>query len=154
MSVGVAGGRPRPDETETLIRVWEAAVRSTHAFLTEAGIAFYREVVREALPKIDLHVRRDAQGQPVAFLATVDERIEMLFVHSAAQGNGLGRELVQWARQQKEAATAPPVPINFIYLSIIHLYYLTHRYPRLLAHPPPALTALSRRRRDGLVPLV
>lgn len=103
MSVGVAGGRPRPDETETLIRVWEAAVRSTHAFLTEAGIAFYREVVREALPKIDLHVRRDAQGQPVAFLATADERIEMLFVHSAAQGNGLGWELVQWARQQKGA---------------------------------------------------
>lgn len=103
MSAGATGDRPRPGETETLIRVWEAAVRSTHAFLTEAGIAFYREVVREALPQIDLHVRRDAQGQPVAFLTTADERIEMLFVHSAAQGKGLGWELVQWARQQKGA---------------------------------------------------
>lgn len=32
---------------------------------------------------------------------------------------------------EEKAATAPPVPINFIYLSIIHLYYLTYRYPRL-----------------------
>lgn len=90
-----------PTDTDALLRVWEAAVRSTHPFLTETDIAFYRPIVREALPQVELYVVHDTQHRPVAFMGLGPEQIEMLFVHPAAQGKGIGRRCLQYARQQK-----------------------------------------------------
>ena len=41
--------RPTPQDYDELLAVWEASVRSTHHFLTEENIQFYKPLVRRAL---------------------------------------------------------------------------------------------------------
>lgn len=38
--------RPTPQDYDELLAVWEASVRSTHHFLTEENIQFYKPLVR------------------------------------------------------------------------------------------------------------
>ena len=59
-----------PDDFEELAEVWEASVRATHDFLSEADIRELRSLL------------------PVRYL---------LFVRPEYRGRGCGRKLVEWA---------------------------------------------------------
>lgn len=88
-----------PDERFAVLAewmsLWEASVRSTHGFLTQGDIVALRPVVRSALTTVpELWGMRDRSGRWVAFMGMAEEGLEMLFVHPAAQGMGLGRQLV------------------------------------------------------------
>ena len=53
-----------------LTDIWEASVRATHTFLTEADIAALREYVPDALCAVEhLTVLLDDSGRPVGFCA-------------------------------------------------------------------------------------
>ena len=39
--------RPTPQDYDELLTVWEASVRSTHHFLAEKDIQFYKPLIRE-----------------------------------------------------------------------------------------------------------
>ena len=89
-----------PDLTQALVQVWEASVRATHTFLTEAEILRIREYVPQALGGVAHLVIAEAEpGAPVGFLGAENGRLEMLFLSPAARGNGLGRQLVELAIQ-------------------------------------------------------
>ena len=88
------------DRTQDLIadltRLWEASVRATHHFLSEADICEIREFVPVALANIPyLLVAKDDTG-PVAFMGVDGRAIEMLFVDHARRGMGIGRSLIQY----------------------------------------------------------
>ena len=75
-----------PDESEKLknelVEVWEASVRSTHRFLTEKDIRFFKPLVRNKyIPVVELYTIRNGQNRIAAFMGLSDELIEMLFVH-------------------------------------------------------------------------
>lgn len=93
--------RPTPEEYEKLLQVWEASVRSTHYFLTEADIQFYKALVPSYFPAVDLYVIRNKQGSIAAFMGLSDTEIEMLFVHPKEQGKGLGKQLIHLAVWKK-----------------------------------------------------
>ncbi len=81
-----------------LLGVWERAVRSSHHFLTEDDIAFFKPLVRDRyLPAVRLFAIRDAAGHIAAFMGLSDDLLEMLFVMPEAQGCGYGRALVEHA---------------------------------------------------------
>lgn len=95
---------------DELIRVWEEAVRSSHHFLTEADIDFYRPRVRDIyFPAVELYVIRDecvsdahgAEGGIVAFMGLSDDMVEMLFVLPSCQGKGYGSALLRYAWEEK-----------------------------------------------------
>jgi putative acetyltransferase len=87
-----------PFDLPRLMAVWDSAVRATHDFLHPADIERLRPLVRRGLSTFSpLHVLRDAQGAPYAFLGVEDRAIEMLFVHDAWRGRGAGRRLVAFA---------------------------------------------------------
>lgn len=87
-----------PDDYARVVEVWEASVRATHDFVTEADIAVIRPLVREGLPHVPhLLCVRERAGQVAGFIGVEDGKVEMLFVHPAWRGQGIGRRLLSYA---------------------------------------------------------
>lgn len=88
---------------DDLIRVWEASVRSSHHFLTEDDIQFYKPLIRnEYFPAVTLYIIRDERSKHIAaFMGLSDELIEMLFVDPSQQGKGYGKLLIEYAIREK-----------------------------------------------------
>ena len=89
------------DETAlaALLAVWESSVRATHAFLSEPDIAALRPQVLEGLRGIETLCVTEIGGEPVGFLGTAGEKIEMLFVSAGFRGAGLGKRLLVHAME-------------------------------------------------------
>nr|WP_245678128.1 acetyltransferase [Chondromyces crocatus] len=91
------------EEFDRLVEVWEAAVRATHHFLSEEDIAHFRPLVRnEFLQAVSLFAVRDARGVVTGFAGVANGKLEMLFVHPAHHGAGIGRCLVEHAIEAHE----------------------------------------------------
>lgn len=87
-----------PEDYPRVVDVWEASVRATHDFLTEADIQFYLPFVQNGLPHVEhLLCMRDSTGQVVGFIGVVGMKIEMLFIDPAWRGQGIGRRLLTHA---------------------------------------------------------
>ena len=80
-----------------LLDVWQASVRASYHFLTEADIRVLTPQAEEALRQIEtLWTVRDGL-LPVGFMGVQERKIEMLFLHPDYFRRGLGKELVQRA---------------------------------------------------------
>lgn len=87
-----------PADFSRVVAVWEASVRATHHFVSEADIQFFRPLVREELPHMtQLACVRDDTGQVAGFVAAAGGKVEMLFLHPDARGQGAGRRLLEHA---------------------------------------------------------
>lgn len=96
-----------PDESEKLkdelVEMWEASVRSTHHFLAEKDIRFFKPLVRDKyIPVVELYTIRNEQNRIAAFMGLSDELIEMLFVHPEEQGKGYGKQLIEFAIHDRQ----------------------------------------------------
>lgn len=86
--------------SDELTRVWEEAVRSSHHFLTEDDIRFYRQRMRGMyLPAVDLYVIRDTHI--AAFMGLSDDMVEMLFVLPSEKGKSYGSALLRYALHER-----------------------------------------------------
>lgn len=93
---------PGIQEYDEMLQVWEASVRSTHHFLKEEDILFYKPQVKELyFPTTELYIMRNKQGKIAAFMGLSKELIEMLFVHPHAQGKGYGTQFIDFALHEK-----------------------------------------------------
>jgi putative acetyltransferase len=96
----------RSNDLETLFSIWLSAVQATHSFLSEADIEFYANLVRnDYLPHAEFWVAVDASDVPVAFMGMTGAMIDALFVAPGQHGKGVGRLLVQHARERIGALT-------------------------------------------------
>lgn len=96
-----------PDESEKLkdelVEMWEASVRSTHHFLAEKDIRFFKPLVRDKyIPVVELYTIRNEQNRIAAFMGLSDELIEMFFVHPEEQGKGYGKQLIEFAIHNRQ----------------------------------------------------
>lgn len=92
--------RVEPEDFDPLVELWEASVRATHDFVTEADIARFTPLVRDALPQIPgLACVRGPDGRVCGFVAVADAKVHMLFIDPARRGHGLGRRLLEHAVQ-------------------------------------------------------
>ena len=84
-----------------LLDLWEASVRATHHFLSDAAIRQIAGYVPQALREVPLlAVAYDAQGRAVGFMGAAGEKLEMLFLAPSARGQGLGRQLLRYGIAQ------------------------------------------------------
>ena len=83
-----------PDLLASLLTVWEASVRATHLFLTDAEIRRIREYVPQAMAAVQHLVVAEEANQPMGFMGAENGRLEMLFLSPDARGKGLGRQLM------------------------------------------------------------
>ncbi|NJM40034.1 MAG: GNAT family N-acetyltransferase [Anaerolineae bacterium] len=66
--------------------------------MSEADIQFFKPMVRNALPHIvQLAYMRDADGHVAGYIAAVEGKVEMLFIHPDARGLGVGKRLLAYA---------------------------------------------------------
>ena len=97
MEISIVENRT-PQVIEALLQLWEASVRATHDFLTESEIARIGAYVPRALQGVcHLVAAKREDGSLTAFLGVEGRRIEMLFVHSACRGCGVGKRLITHA---------------------------------------------------------
>lgn len=81
-----------------VVEVWEASVRATHHFLTEADIQFFKSLVEDDLKHLEVLASvRDGNGQVAGFVGVEGVTVEALFVHPAWRGRGIGRRLLTYA---------------------------------------------------------
>lgn len=87
------------DDCAEILDVWEASVRATHHFITEADIQYYKTHIPAGLAHIHLACIRNAEGRMVAIIGIDKRFIEMLFVRPEERGKGFGKQLIQYAIQ-------------------------------------------------------
>lgn len=81
-----------------LMGVWENSVRSSHHFLKEEDIEYFRPLIRnQYFFAVELFAIRNEKGRIAAFMGLSEDKIEMLFVLQEEQGKGYGKALVEYA---------------------------------------------------------
>ena len=90
-----------PADYRELLRVWEASVRSTHHFLAEEDLQYYKsQITDHYFPHVRLHLIRNPQQEIVAFIGLSEELIETLFIHPFYQKRGYGKMLLEFAARE------------------------------------------------------
>jgi putative acetyltransferase len=88
----------RPDEYDRAAELWEASVRATHDFVTEADLDVFRPLVRASFGEIpQLAGLRSDDGLLVGFIGVDSGTVEMLFLDPAYRGQGGGSLLLTHA---------------------------------------------------------
>lgn len=85
---------------EKLLTIWEASVRATHLFLSDAEVKQIKEYVPQAFKSVEhLIIAQRENGEPAAFMGVAAHRLEMLFLSPQERGKGLGKQLLQYGIQ-------------------------------------------------------
>lgn len=75
-----------PELLRQLLVIWEASVRATHLFLSDAEVRKIKEYVPQVLTDVShLVIAERATGCPVAFMGVEGQRLEMLFLSGGAR---------------------------------------------------------------------
>lgn len=92
----------RAKDRQALFALWDASVRATHGFVSEADLAMYAGLVRDYyLPQTRVLVAVDERDAPLGFIGVLGNRIEALFVRPDRHGEGIGRMLVADAKAKR-----------------------------------------------------
>lgn len=92
------------NEYGILVDLWEASVRATHNFLAEKDIQYFKPLIlNQYLDAVELRSARNASGDILGFLGVADDKIEMLFILPERRGQGIGRQLLDYAIQEMGA---------------------------------------------------
>lgn len=90
-----------PQQLERLLMIWEASVRATHHFLSDAEVKQIKSYVPQALQSVShLIIAVNASNEPIGFMGTEQNRLEMLFLSPTERGKEIGKQLVQYGIQQ------------------------------------------------------
>lgn len=90
-------------EYPILVKVWEASVRATHAFLKEEDITYFKPLILNTyLDAVELRCARDSKGNILGFSGVADNNLEMLFIHPDSRGKGIGKKLLAHAIDELE----------------------------------------------------
>ena len=93
-------GERDPRLAEELLRVWEASVRATHTFLSDAEVGRIKGYVPSALEGVERLIVAGVES-PVAFMGIEGARLEMLFVAPEERGRGLGGRLLRYGIDER-----------------------------------------------------
>lgn len=86
------------DEHDRATAVWEASLRATHDFVTEADIDEFRPLVHGSFATIEqLAGLRDDDDLLVGFVGVETANVEMLFIDPVVRGHGGGKLLLRHA---------------------------------------------------------
>lgn len=86
-----------PQLSAALLKIWEASVRATHLFLSDAEINQIKEYVPQAINQVGhLIIAENDSNTTIAFMGIENSRLEMLFLSPKERGKGIGKQLIQY----------------------------------------------------------
>lgn len=89
------------DDLDELLDLWYEASLIAHSFLTEEFLAIERvEIAEQWLPMAETMVY-EQEGRVVGFLAMIGNEVGGIFVHPDHQRRGIGRALMDRARNSR-----------------------------------------------------
>jgi putative acetyltransferase len=95
---------PHQSDYPELTKVWESSVRATHKFLPNDYIRELRALVLEHyLDAVMLICIRDPQQRIMGFAGVAAGKVEMLFVAPRHRGQGVGKQLLNYAIEHLNA---------------------------------------------------
>ena len=80
-----------------IIELWEHSVRATHRFLPEDYLQQIKILLPSILPAVQLFINLDDHKNVTGFVGVAEKKIEMLFIHPVSRGQGIGKQLTQFA---------------------------------------------------------
>jgi putative acetyltransferase len=96
---------PRASDYPELTKVWESSVRATHKFLPDGYIRELRTLVLERyLDSVMLICVKDPQNRIMGFAGVAAGKVEMLFVAPRHRGQGVGKQLLNYAIDELHAS--------------------------------------------------
>ncbi len=92
----------RDADLDQVLEVWFRASEVAHPFLTEEFLAAERENIRTVhIPKATTWVYEDG-GRVVGFIALIGNEVGAIFVSPEMQGRGIGKALMDLARDRHD----------------------------------------------------
>lgn len=92
------------DDLERVLEIWLAANLQAHGFIPRAYWEEQLETVRDLLPRAGLYVWRDG-GVVQGFIGLSGDHVEGLFVRPPLQGRGIGKALLDRAKNSRRRLT-------------------------------------------------
>ena len=91
----------RPEDLDQVMQIWLDANLEAHCFLPESYWCDHMEEVRAALPAAQVFVYQDWEGLQ-GFAGLTGDYLAGLFVRRAARSRGIGRALLERAKERRE----------------------------------------------------
>jgi putative acetyltransferase len=86
------------NEYYEVVNIWEASVRSTHHFLKEEDIQYFKPLIFNTyLDAVELKCVRNEEGEITGFLGAADQNLEMLLIHPDYRGRQIGKALLNFS---------------------------------------------------------
>lgn len=104
----------RDQDLDGLLATWASASEIAHPFLTQEFLALERENIPNLyLPNAETWVFED-RGRVVGFVALIGNEVGAIFVHPSHQRRGVGRQLMDKAREQRDELVVEVFKANTI----------------------------------------
>ena len=88
------------------MQIWLETNTKAHSFIPEEYWLSNYEMVKSSLPEAEVFVYEDdATKQIYGFIGLIEDDIAGLFVSEPMQAKGIGRQLIAYAKSQKEKLT-------------------------------------------------
>ena len=92
------------NDTEAIMKIWLYTNIKSHSFISADYWHSNFEMVKELIPCAEVYVSEDnCTNQIEGFIGFNDNHIEGIFVKEAAQSNGIGKQLLDYAKDIKSA---------------------------------------------------
>lgn len=90
------------DDIDTVMKIWLDTNIQTHYFISADYWTCNFDMVKEILPHAEIYVHEDDGTKQIdGFIGLNDTYIEGIFVKKAAQSKGIGKQLLDYAKEVK-----------------------------------------------------
>lgn len=87
------------NDLTAIMQIWLDTNMKAHSFIPKEYWADHYEMVRSVLPQAEIYVHEnDATKHIDGFIGFSDEHIEGIFVKEDVQSNGIGKQLLEYAK--------------------------------------------------------
>lgn len=92
-------------DLEAVMHIWLHTNITAHHFIDEAYWQKHYAFVKQVIPQAEIYVYENDEQQVVGFIGVDQQHIEGLFVSQGHQGQGIGKQLLDYVKEKKELLT-------------------------------------------------